>query len=219
MVSKNFIEAENISGNIQHPKIIEAKITEKLGNAKDIGNKISKDGMDKNNNFASTVLSGSKGDFFNIAQITSLLGQQQLGGERIQPMIDKRRRTLPHYKKNIENTEKKFESRGFIRNSFMKGLNPREFFFHAMSGREGVSDTAMKTAKSGYIQRRMIKIMEDVQVKTDGTVRNSTNNIIQWAYGDDGLDRAQTVVMNDKTEVVDISRLADRLNTKFEFSS
>jgi DNA-directed RNA polymerase beta' subunit len=77
----------------------------------------------------------------------------------------------------------------------------------------------MKTAQSGYIQRRMVKVMEDLQVKYDGTVRNSTGSIIQWAYGNDGMDRANMVIMNDTANVCDISRLADKLNTQFEIEN
>ena len=98
----------------------------------------------------------------------------------------------------------------------MKGLNPQEFWFHAMSGREGVSDTAMKTASSGYVQRRMVKMMEDLQVRYDGTVRNTSGSIIQWAYGEDGLDRCNTIVKNEKTEMLDISRLVQKLNIDHE---
>lgn len=85
-----------------------------------------------------------------------------------------------------------------------------------MSGREGVSDTAMKTAQSGYIQRKMVKVMEDVQVRYDGTVRNSSESIIQWAYGEDNMDRCNTLVLEDKTKMVDIGRLADKLNLMYE---
>jgi DNA-directed RNA polymerase II subunit RPB1 len=175
--------------------------------------------MDPSNAFIATVTSGSRGDFFNIAQIGGILGQQNLTGQRIQPVLNKGKRTLPHYKFGELDVEKEYESKGFIRHSFMKGLNPREFFLHAMSGRESVSDTAMKTAQSGYIQRKMVKILEDVQVKYDGTVRNSTGSIIQWAYGEDGFDRSHTVIVNEKPEFCDIARLADKLNTEFEVKS
>ena len=111
-----------------------------------------------------------------------------------------------------------FESRGFVRNSFIRGLKPQEFFFHSMSGREGVSDTALKTWVSGYTQRKMIKILEDIQVKYDGTVRNSANEIIQWQYANDGLDRTKTIPNNGHTDFCDISRLVDKLNIEFEES-
>lgn len=74
----------------------------------------------------------------------------------------------------------------------------------------------MKTASSGYIQRKMVKIMEDLQVKYDGTVRNSSGNIIQWSYGGDGYDRSSTIIKNDEVEVCDISRLVEKLNTQHE---
>lgn len=74
----------------------------------------------------------------------------------------------------------------------------------------------MKTAQSGYIQRRMVKVMEDLQVKYDGTVRNANGSIIQWVYGNDGYDRSNTVILKDKPEFCDISRIAEQLNTRFE---
>jgi DNA-directed RNA polymerase beta' subunit len=215
-VQKSLLEAQSISETKQHPKIIEAKINNTFSKAKDVGLRISKESMTPDNGFVCTVTSGSRGDFFNIAQITGILGQTNVAGQRIKPMLNKGKRTLPHYQFDETNIEKKFESRGFIKSSFIKGLNPKEFWFHAMSGREGVSDTAMKTAQSGYIQRKMVKVMEDVQVKYDGTVRNSSNNIIQWAYGGDGLDRTQSVVISDKTEICDISSIANKLNKKYE---
>ena len=109
-----------------------------------------------------------------------------------------------------------FESKGFIKNSFIHGLNPREFWFHAITGREGVTDTAMKTAQSGYIQRRMVKLGEDVQVKNDGTVRDASNNIIQFQYGNNNLDPTKTVMVNGKQQFCNISRMVDRLNLQHE---
>jgi DNA-directed RNA polymerase II subunit RPB1 len=215
-VIKNFMEAKKIEFATQHPKIKEARISSCLNQAKDLGMKIAKDAMEQDNGFIQTVTSGSKGDFFNIAQITGLLGQQNLSGQRVQKVLNKGKRTLPHYGFEESNIIREFESRGFIRNSFMKGLNPQEFWFHAMSGREGVSDTAMKTASSGYVQRRMIKMLEDIQVRYDGTVRDTAGSIIQWAYGEDGLDRCNTIVKDDKPEIMDISRLVNKLNVDYE---
>ncbi|KAH0863267.1 hypothetical protein HID58_080478 [Brassica napus] len=80
------------------------------------------------------------------------------------------------------------ESRGFVENSYLRGLTPQEFFFHAMGGREGLIDTAVKTSETGYIQRRLVKAMEDIMVKYDGTVRNSLGDVIQFLYGEDGMD-------------------------------
>jgi DNA-directed RNA polymerase II subunit RPB1 len=177
---------------------------------------IAQKALETTNNFLATVTSGAKGDYFNIAQITGLLGQQNLNGERIQPMLNNFSRTLPHYpvEKVHYNEDMSFESRGFIRSSFIHGLKPREYFFHAMTGREGITDTAMKTATSGYIQRRMIKIAEDVQVKYDGTVRNSANSIIQMAYGDNFLDPMHTVFVKNKPMPCNISRIMKKINHK-----
>lgn len=80
------------------------------------------------------------------------------------------------------------ESRGFVENSYLKGLTPQEFFFHAMGGREGLIDTAVKTSETGYIQRRLVKAMEDVMVSYDGTVRNCRGEVIEFLYGEDGMD-------------------------------
>ena len=91
---------------------------------------------------------------------------------------------MPHFSKDDFGPE----SRGFVENSYLRGLTPQEFFFHAMGGREGLIDTAVKTSETGYIQRRLVKAMEDVVVKYDGTVRNSVGDVIQFLYGEDGMD-------------------------------
>lgn len=91
-------------------------------------------------------------------------------------------------KKPLFSNSKSQYYRGFVENSYLRGLTPQEFFFHSMGGREGVIDTAVKTSESGYIQRRLIKAMEDVSVRYDGTVRNSLGTVIQFLYGEDGMD-------------------------------
>jgi len=110
------------------------------------------------------------------------VGQQNVEGKRIP--FGFRHRTLPHFIKDDYGAE----SRGFVENSYLAGLNPTEFFFHAMGGREGLIDTAVKTAETGYIQRRLIKAMESLSVRYDGTVRNQVEQVIQLRYGEDGLD-------------------------------
>jgi DNA-directed RNA polymerase II subunit RPB1 len=137
------------------------------------------------NNVKQMVIAGSKGSFINISQMSACVGQQSVEGKRIP--FGFRHRTLPHFTKDDFTPE----SRGFVENSYLRGLTPQEFFFHAMAGREGLIDTAVKTAETGYIQRRLVKALEDVMVHYDGTVRNSTNAVIQFAYGEDGIDGAQ----------------------------
>jgi DNA-directed RNA polymerase II subunit RPB1 len=128
------------------------------------------------------VDSGAKGSALNITQMLGLLAQQQVAGKRIQFSLQDR--TLPHFTKFDDG----MESRGFVENSFISGLRPAEFFFHAMGGREGLIDTAVKTSDSGYIQRRLVKTMEDLHVEYDGTVRNVNGSIFQHNYGGDGID-------------------------------
>jgi DNA-directed RNA polymerase III subunit RPC1 len=127
-------------------------------------------------------LSGSKGSSLNIAQMMACVGQQTVSGKRIKDsFID---RSLPHFVRHDVTPA----SRGFVANSFYTGLIPTEFFFHTMAGREGLVDTAVKTAETGYIYRRLMKAMEDLSVKYDYTVRNSKGDIVQLHYGEDTLD-------------------------------
>jgi DNA-directed RNA polymerase beta' subunit len=135
-----YIKAEGIEKTTQNPGIREVRITAALSSAKDVGMKIAKESMNKDNNFLDTVGSGSKGDFFNIAQLTGLLGQQNILGKRVKPMMNHGTRSLPHYPFKGISKSREYESRGFVRHSFIRGLNPQEFFFHAMSGREGICD-------------------------------------------------------------------------------
>lgn len=138
--------------------------------------------LESTNNIKATVECGSKGNHLNISQIIACVGQQNLEGKRIPYGF--RFRTLPHFFQDDLGPE----SRGFVENSYLQGLTPQEFFFHAMAGREGIIDTAVKTSRTGYIQHRLVKAMEDIIVAYDRTVRNSSGHIIQFLYGEDGMD-------------------------------
>jgi DNA-directed RNA polymerase beta' subunit len=216
VISKCFLEAETIKTNTTHPGIREMRINAALNKARDIGLKLAKDGLNPNNNYISTVKSGSKGDFFNIAQITGLIGQQNLKGQRIPLLLNHGKRSLQHYPFDNMTPEMEYESRGFVSSSFIKGMNPREFYFHSTTGREGVSDTAMGTATSGYIQRRIIKLTEDMRIQYDGSVRDVTGRLYQMAYDDSGFDPIHTVNVKGVQESCDISRLINKLNMKHE---
>lgn len=213
-LEKCFMEAKGIEETTYHEGIKEIRVNAALSKARDIGLRIAKNALDPKNNFVSTVTAGSKGDFFNVAQVTGLLGQQNLCGQRVPKFLNKGKRTLPHYPLDPSKMtrEMEYESRGFIRHSFIHGLNPQEFYFHAMSGREGITDTAMGTSKSGYIQRRIVKLLEDTAVKYDGTVRNTENNIYQFSYGDDGFDATETFFKKGVGLSCDVSRLVSKLN-------
>lgn len=216
-VAKSFLQAHNMETNIKNEFLRESYVMRSLASARDLGMVIAKNAIRKDNNFMKTILSGAKGDYFNICQITGLLGQQDVNGERVKKLISKNKRTLYHYPLKPVNEDMLYESRGFIRNSFIHGLNPREYWFHSITGREGIISTSMRTSTSGYVQRRMVKVAEDVQVKYDNTVRNSANSIIQFAYGDTGIDPASAVVMKDGSiQTCDISRLAQKLNYNYE---
>jgi DNA-directed RNA polymerase beta' subunit len=153
VIQKCYIEAEGIKNTTNHKGVREMRITSALSKAKDIGLRIAKESLAKDNNFLSTVRSGSKGDFFNIAQITGLLGQQNLMGQRVPPVLNHGKRTLPHYPFGDLPLEMEYESRGFVASSFIKGMNPREFYFHAMSGREGVNTIAPVMPKALLVVR------------------------------------------------------------------
>ena len=152
-----------------------------LNQATEAAGKAGKKSLSTENRLLAMVNSGSKGNTTNVAQMIACLGQQAIEGKRIQYGFTDR--TLPHYKKYDDGAE----ARGFIESSFIRGLTPQEFYFHAMSGREGLIDTAVKTAETGYIQRKLIKAMEDHVVQHDGTVRDSNMNILQFHYGEDGI--------------------------------
>jgi DNA-directed RNA polymerase III subunit RPC1 len=126
--------------------------------------------------------SGSKGSNINVAQMVAVVGQQIIGGQRVPDGFQDR--SLPHFPKNARQPP----SKGFVKNSFFSGLTPTEFLFHAISGREGLVDTAVKTAETGYMSRRLMKSLEDLSTQYDDTVRNSSGIIVQFQFGADKLD-------------------------------
>ena len=160
----------------------ETKVNNILNKAMSSAQKVAHSNLSSSNRFLEIVNAGSKGSVINISQMISCLGQQIIESNRIPNGFDNR--TLPHYTKFNDEAG----ARGFIENSFISGLIPQELFFHAMSGRIGLIDTAVKTSRTGYIQRRLIKSMEDLIVKYDLTVRNNKNKIIQFQYGYDNFD-------------------------------
>jgi len=136
----------------------------------------------ESNRFLRMADAGSKGSALNIQQMVCFVGPQDINGRRITNGFDDR--TLPHFAKYDDS----LPARGFIQSSYIDGLNPQEMFFHAMAGRIGLIDTAVKTSTTGYIQRKIIKGMEDLVVAYDMTVRNNKNRIIQFSYGEDSID-------------------------------
>ncbi|XP_074658521.1 DNA-directed RNA polymerase II subunit RPB1-like [Tubulanus polymorphus] len=182
-------ELEPTPGNTLR-QTFENHVNRILNDARDKTGSSAQKSLSEFNNFKSMVVAGSKGSKINISQVIACVGQQNVEGKRIP--FGFRHRTLPHFIKDDYGPE----SRGFVENSYLAGLTPSEFFFHAMGGREGLIDTAVKTAETGYIQRRLIKAMESVMVKYDGTVRNQVEQLIQLRYGEDGLDATHVEFQN-----------------------
>ena len=172
---------EGIPGRNNHD-YFESKVNGILNKTINETGKIGLSNLDPKNRGTYMINSGSKGKLTNIAQMIACLGQQNVDGKRIPYGFDGR--TLPHYHKYDDSSE----ARGFVENSFISGQTPQEFFFHAMGGREGLIDTAVKTAQTGYVQRKLVKAMEDLTVNYDYSVRSSSGTIVQFVYGNDGMD-------------------------------
>lgn len=164
--------------------------------------------LDEKNNFYLSVTSGSKGNKLNIGQIAGVLGQQNVEQKRIKKRINNR--TLCHYYQNDDS----MLARGFCENSFLTGLTPQEFYFHMMAGREGLIDTAIKTAETGYIQRKLIKALEDISMKYDGTVRNSNDTVIQFLYGGANVDMTKQI--EQKLKIVAMTNI--EIEKKYKFT-
>ncbi len=179
-----------------------------LNKAKDEAGKYIYNNLPKGNRLNISIRSGSKGSTSNINQIMASVGQQDIWGERVG--FGFTARTLPHFHKYDFGPA----SRGFIRNSYIEGLEPHEYFFHAMSGRNGVIDTAIRTAGTGYVQRKLMKAMEDLNVRYDWTVRNEYNKILQFRYGTDSIDPIK--LEKDKLKIMEMSDT--ELEYKYKFS-
>ncbi|MDP3990456.1 MAG: DNA-directed RNA polymerase subunit A' [archaeon] len=182
MYSEGKLEA--LPGRSLH-ETVELRILEALNKARNKGGDI---GMRQTKENAALVMarSGSRGNALYIAQMTAVVGQQSLRGKRISSGY--KQRTLSYFKKNDLSPA----ARGFIKNNFKSGLTPYEFFFGAMTGRDALMDTALRTPKSGYLYRRLSNAMQDLKVNYDGTVRDASSKIVQFVYGEDGLDVSKT---------------------------
>jgi DNA-directed RNA polymerase II subunit RPB1 len=160
----------------------ETQVNNLLNQASSDAGKAGLKNLGRDNRFVVMVNAGSKGSEINIAQMISCLGQQNVDGRRIPYGFENR--TLPHYSKYNDS----MEARGFVESSYINGLSPQELFFHAMAGRVGLIDTAVKTSTTGYIQRKLIKGLEDLMVNYDMTIRTNKGKIVQFSYGEDSID-------------------------------
>lgn len=162
------------------------------------------------NALVAMITSGSKGEKLNVGQIMGSVGQQNVDRKRIGQLFGMNR-TLPQFQKYDITPE----ARGFVQHSFIQGLTPFEFFFHAMTGREGIIDTAIRTADSGYISRRLMKAMEDIKVWYDNSIRNANGQIVQFPYGEDGIDPMK--IEKQKFDVMFMSN--QEIEKKFSFAN
>jgi DNA-directed RNA polymerase subunit A' len=177
-----------------------------LAKARDESGKIADEDFTLENSGIVMTRTGARGSSLNIGQMSACVGQQAVRGKRI--MRGYLGRTLPHFKFGDPSPK----ARGFVYSSYQKGLDAIEFFFHAMGGREGLVDTAVRTQQSGYMQRRLINALEHLRLEYDGTVRSSTGDIIQFKYGEDGVDPAKS----DHGKAVNVSRLIEQIRIGME---
>jgi len=160
----------------------ETKILHTLNETRTEIGDVVKSGFPKDNLANQMISSGAGGSLLNITQIACSVGQQVLHGRRID--FGYTGRTLSFFKRGDLSPR----SHGFIYSSLMKGFEPDEFFFGAMTGRDGLMDVALRTPKSGYLYRRLANALQDLVVAYDGTVRDASNNVVQFVYGLDGID-------------------------------
>ncbi|MEM1586853.1 MAG: DNA-directed RNA polymerase subunit A' [Candidatus Bathyarchaeia archaeon] len=184
----------------------ELYVMNELAEAREKAGKVAEANLSMENSGIIMTKTGARGTTLNIGQMTAMLGQQSVRGKRI--IRGYMERALPYFK--IGDPSPK--ARGFVYSSYRDGLDPIEFFFHAMGGREGLVDTAVRTQQSGYMQRRLINALEHLRVEYDGTVRNPLGEIIQFVYGEDGVDPSKS----DHGKAVNISRLIEQVRLMVE---
>lgn len=166
---------------------LEVSVMKTLGEARDGAGKIAGKHLGMSNPAVIMAKAGARGSMLNLSQMAGCVGQQAVRGERLSRGYWGR--TLPHFQKGDLGAY----ARGFCSNSYKSGLSPTEFFFHAMGGREGLVDTAVRTSRSGYMQRRLVSALEDLKLTADGTVRNTAGTVVQFLYGEDGVDPSKAV--------------------------
>jgi DNA-directed RNA polymerase subunit A' len=183
---------------------LEMRIMQTLGKARDSAGTIAGRYLGLDNSGVVMAVSGARGSMLNLTQMAGCVGQQSVRGERIRRGYEDR--TLPHFKRGDLGAE----ARGFVQSSYKSGLNPTEFFFHAIGGREGLVDTAIRTSQSGYLQRRLVNALQDLEVKYNGTVQETRGIVVQFNYGEDGVDASK----RDYASPENVHRIVDNVLRK-----
>ncbi|MEA2055805.1 MAG: DNA-directed RNA polymerase subunit A' [Candidatus Thermoplasmatota archaeon] len=189
-------ELESLPGRSLE-ETLEMEIMRVAGKARDAAGEVAGNHLGLDNSAVIMAKSGARGSMLNLSQMSGCVGQQAVRGERIHRGYQ--HRTLPHFKRGDLGASAK----GFVASCYKKGLSPTEYFFHSMGGREGLVDTAVRTSRSGYMQRRLINALEDIRVERDRTVRHTGGRIIQFIYGEDGIDPTKSIA----GKAVDIDRI------------
>ena len=189
----------SLARGLSADEVLEFSIMNDLATARDKAGRIADRNFDMKNAGMIMARTGARGSSLNVGQMTAALGQQSVRGKRIKTGYQNR--ALTHFKRDDNSPD----SRGFVKSNYRVGLNPTEFFFHAMGGREGLVDTAVRTQQSGYMQRRLINALEHIKVEYDKTVRDPVGHLIQFLYGEDGIDPAKS----DHGKAVNVQRIAD----------
>jgi len=179
---------------------LELKILELLNKARNETGKVVDEYADRKAHTLVMAQSGARGNLLNLAQMAACVGQQAMRGKRIEKGYNGR--TLSCFKKGDLGAD----AHGFVRDGFKAGLKPHEFFFMGMTGRDSLMDTALRTPKSGYLYRRLANAMQDLKVEYDHTVRDSRKRIIQFLYGEDGID-----VSKSEKGVLDIKKIIENI--------
>ena len=168
---------------------LEENILQILDQCKAETGNIAKEHLADDNPAVMMAVSGARGSMDNLAMMAGSIGQPKVRGKRLERGYSER--VLSHFRRGAKGAKEK----GFVASSFKRGLEPTEFFMLSVSGRESLVDTAVRTSKSGYMQRRLINAMDDLKVWKDGqhSVRNTANRIIQFKYGEDGIDPCRSL--------------------------
>ena len=165
---------------------LELKILEVLNKCRQKVGELVGEIIDEKNSTITMALAGAQGNLLNLAMIAACVGQQSLRGKRID--LGYRNRTLSMFAKDDLSPRAK----GFVKRGYKDGLTPEEFFMHAMTGRDSFMDVALRTPRSGYLYRRLGSALQDIKIEYDETVRDANQNVVQFLYGDDGLDVSKT---------------------------
>ncbi|TFG10745.1 DNA-directed RNA polymerase subunit A' [Candidatus Thorarchaeota archaeon] len=165
---------------------VEQRIMATLAEARDSAGEVAGEHLGLENSAVIMAQTGARGSRLNLSQMAAVVGQQAVRGERISRGYIGR--TLPHF----ERGDLGARARGFVTSSYKSGLDPIEYWFHAAGGREGLVDTAVRTSTSGYMQRRLMTALQDLKVESDGTVRTAPGRIVQFRFGDDGVDPSKS---------------------------